>query len=309
MCHNEAYNFHSSSAFAKAVPVKPVDINISELNPHNPVAPVTNPPHHEAKTCEDPESYVYEYIGERPVSKAVSDTALTHHGEDKSATRAESIVKTSSTSNKDSEDYYTPMKSEASNQNIHASSNPCLLSSDQVKLLIEMLKTIPVSDHPQGASNSTLEGAVSIISQTVSPQTESPKRSQTDLVTSKDVPSHQNSHDHPSQLNPILSDTIQPTVYYNTVTVASEKQNESPTIKDGEELTLPKLIVESTDDDSAVPVQRSKSVHLTTAARANITPLGSPALRRQSEGLLAKAARDNVMTCKLGEFDDLKFKI
>ena len=319
MFNNKAYNFLPSPEFVrnensqpvsivptpsisstKVTPVKPV--GIPEQTPLKPVAPVTNQPHLESPTYEVPINDVglYYYIDD-PAPKLESDIPLTSHRKDKGKSVATpAVVPTTSTSTKDSEDYYTemdtavsylrPSTSDAGPQSpespisvAKALKRLSRFNSDQMEHLIEMLRTTVVEFPLQSASNPTPESAATNTCHVATPPPRPPKPSRSDPVTEKESQSLLNSRERPSQLSLPLNEAVEPYVYVNTIPMGSGKKNgknKEPAIekKDGEEVSVPKLVVESTDDDSTAPVQR-----------------------RKSEGLLTTAATANAIKFKLGE--------
>ena len=160
-------------------------------------------------------------------------------------------------------------------------------NSDQMEHLIDMLRmTIATHDQPQGGNGATIPTQTAVPAPVTTPPPRPPKPTQSDPALSKASESGStslvNSRERPSQLS-LSTDHVnegagihgsqEHSVYVNSIPLAGEKESgrSGEGEREGEGVTVPTLVVESTDfEESAPPVQRKKSVGLlNTAATAN----------------------------------------
>ena len=158
-------------------------------------------------------------------------------------------------------------------------------NSDQMEHLIDMLRmTIATHDQPQGGNGPTIFTQTAVPATVTTPPPRPPKPTQSEPALSKASGSTSlvNSRERPSQLS-LSTDHVnegvgihssqEHSVYVNSILLAGEKESgrSSEGEREGEGVTVPTLVVESTDfEESAPPVQRKKSVGLlNTAATAN----------------------------------------
>lgn len=289
-------------------PVKPVIAAPAFDLPHHEVSTVLD---------DSSNDYCYDYIKDDVLEPKSMDapTSTGNEGGDTATKSTKALVATISIPTSKSTDIedYTKMQS-APSGHLRPASDPCLPSpespfsvikalnrlsrfnSEQMEHLIEMLK-MTVVDPSQTANNSTpgpdKSGTTctgsSHNSHSKTPPPRPPKPSQSDTAsTSRVSTSNSNlvsSRERPSQLSLSTSqeNVEQSTVYVNTHLVtggrSSRASEEKAAEKEGESGQLvPTLVVESTDGDSAVPVER-----------------------RKSEGLLTTTATANAIKFKLGE--------
>ena len=243
-------------------------------------------------TSQDPDSAYY-YIKD-PVSefKLLSSS--------KQDTKSVMTTKQVSTSSAREEDYTQMrpaggLRPTTSDPSLASPESPMIVSntlkrlsrfnSDQMEHLIEMLKTTFVTQ-PQVGRSSIPEQAAATVSHSVTPPPRppkpAPKATQRDPATFSEaaqmsrerpsqlsLPTSQNGGDHSKhQAN---NDSHEHSLYMNALPAAGEEEESgNGREKEEKEVPVPTLVVEPTDEDSAPPVQRKKSVGLlTTAETAN----------------------------------------
>ena len=143
-------------------------------------------------------------------------------------------------------------------------------NSDQMGHLIDMLR-MTIATQPHGPIP---EQAAMLVT---TPPPRPPKPTQT-ISKVSDSSSLTKSRERPSQLSLSTSESDsvhlygshEYSVYVNSISLAGEEESGKSGEKETEGVSVPTLIVEPTDEESAPPVQRKKSVGLlNTAATAN----------------------------------------
>ena len=240
----------------------------------------------------------YDYIKDtEPEPTSVYSTTPTKNGS--TSTITTKLNTQQSSTNRFREEGYTLMQSVGHLQPISSTSDPTLPSpespmdvsktlkrlsrfnSDQMEHLIDMLR-MTIATQPQNGNGPIPEQAA--VPAMTTPPPRPPKPAQSDLAISRASGSASlaKSRERPSQLS-LSSDHVnedvslhgsqEHSVYVNSIPLASENENgkSGEGEKEREGVSVPTLVVESTDHEvSAPPVQRRKSAGLlNTAETAN----------------------------------------
>ena len=237
----------------------------------------------------------YEYIKDTVPAEPVSAYSTTPTKNGSTVTISKPNPKPVSTE-RFREEGYTLMQSVGHLQPVSSQSDPTLPSpespmdvsktlkrlsrfnSDQMGHLIDMLRRT-ISAQPQNGNDPIPEQAT--VPAVTTPPLRPPKPTQSDPTIPKasESSSLSKSRERPSQLNLSTSEnnegvslrgSQEHSVYVNSISLAGEEENgkssEREREREREEVSVPTLVVEQTDEESAPSVQRRKSVGLLNTA-------------------------------------------